>query len=46
MEAAFDRLRHYSHSRNLRLAEVAHRIAARELDPTEVPASRSSRTRT
>jgi GAF domain-containing protein len=36
MDAAFDRLRRYSRSRNLRLAEVARRLAARQLDPGEI----------
>lgn len=45
MDAAFERLRRYSRSRNLRLAEVAHRIAARELDPTELTASLPGGTR-
>jgi transcriptional regulator with GAF, ATPase, and Fis domain len=44
MDAAFDRLRRYSRTHNLRLAEVARQLATSQLDPaaitTTTPASR------
>ena len=36
MDAAFDRLRSYARSRNLRLSEVARQVVERELDPDVV----------
>ncbi|OJY38316.1 GAF and ANTAR domain-containing protein [Pseudonocardia sp. 73-21] len=42
MDAAFDRLRRFARARNLRLAEVARRVVAGELDPAGL-GSRGSR---
>ena len=38
MDAAFDRLRRYSRSHNLRLAEVARQLTTGELNPAAIPA--------
>jgi len=43
MEAAFNSLRGYSRSRNLKLGEVAQAIVTRRLPPEDVLSSRSSR---
>jgi transcriptional regulator with GAF, ATPase, and Fis domain len=45
MDAAFDRLRRYTRSRNLRLAEVARRLATGELDPEAISTSAPRRSR-
>ena len=42
MHAAFDRLRCYSRERGLRLAEVAQKLAAGELDPATLSAPAST----
>ena len=35
-DVAFDRLRHYARSHNIRLSELARRIVAKQFDPAEV----------
>ncbi len=42
MDVAFDRLRHYARTNNLRLAEVARQTVEGVLDPSVLPPSRSS----
>ena len=46
MDAAFERLRRYARSHDLRLSDVARRIAEKEFDLTEIiPSSTPSRRR-
>jgi GAF domain-containing protein len=45
MDTAFDRLRRYARSRNLRLAEVARQLAGGVLDPAEIASSSKSSVR-
>ena len=45
MDAAFDRLRRYARSHNLRLSEVARQVVERDLDTADVLAAGPGRAR-